>query len=115
MTISSVRPVHSVMIVVALAIGLAVDMRTGFPGQALISVAIWALLLYLLAQFAIAERRALMACLVIATAGEILMSLGWGIYTYRLHNIPLFVPPGHVLMLVLGIPLGAPFSRAHAE
>ena len=30
------------------------------------------------------ERRAFMACVVIPTAGEMLLSLGWGRYTYRL-------------------------------
>ncbi len=47
----------------------------------------------------------LFACLVIATIGEIVLSLGWGLYVYRLDNIPHFVPPGHVLMLMLGIAL----------
>jgi hypothetical protein len=42
---------------------------------------------------------------VIATAGEMFLSLGWGVYTYRLGNIPLYVPPGHALMLMLGIRL----------
>jgi hypothetical protein len=31
---------------------------------------------------------------VIATTGEMLLSLGWGQYTYRLGNVPMFVPPG---------------------
>ena len=104
-TVSGIRLRDSVLIVAALVIGLAIDVRTGFHGQALISAAIWGLLLYLLAQVDPSERIALMACLVIATAGEIFLSLVWGLYTYRLDNIPLFVPPGHVLMLMLGITL----------
>jgi hypothetical protein len=39
----------------------------------------------------------------IATAGELFLSLGWGLYTYRLGNVPMFVPPGHALMLMLGL------------
>lgn len=31
----------------------------------------------------------------IATAGELLFSLGFGMYEYRLANVPLYVPPGH--------------------
>ncbi|MGZ5139126.1 MAG: hypothetical protein ACXWCX_15110, partial [Burkholderiales bacterium] len=105
----------SVLIIAALTIGLAADVRTGFHGQALISAGIWALLLYLLAQFEQVERRALLSCLVIATAGEIFLSLGWGLYTYRLHNIPLFVPPGHVLLLMLGITMAQRISRRTAD
>jgi len=41
----------------------------------------------------------------IATAGELFLSLGWGLYTYRLGNVPMFVPPGHALMLMLGFSL----------
>ena len=36
------------------------------------------------------------------TAGEVFLSLVWGLYEYRLGNIPLFVPPGHVLLFFLG-------------
>lgn len=115
MTISGVRPLHSVLIVAALMTGLAADVKTGFHGQVLISAGIWALLLYLLAQFEIAERRALLSCLVIATAGEIFLSLGWGLYTYRLNNIPLFVPPGHVMLLMLGITMAQRMSKRVAD
>jgi hypothetical protein len=37
-----------------------------------------------------------------ATLGEIFLSLVWGLYEYRLSNIPLFVPPGHALLFMLG-------------
>src|SRR5439155_1732302 len=60
-------------------------------------------------------RYGLMACLVIATAGEIFLSLGWGLYAYRLGNIPLFVPPGHVLLLLLGLSLARRMSEAAAN
>jgi hypothetical protein len=61
-------------------------------------------------------RSAAMACLVLATAGELFLSLVWGLYTYRLGNIPFFVPPGHVLLLLLGLRLSRhiPQSAAHA-
>ena len=48
-----------------------------------------------------------MACLVFATAGELFLSLVWGLYEYRLGNIPLFVPPGHVLLFFLGMQIAA--------
>jgi hypothetical protein len=115
MTISCLRPGHSALIVVSLAVALAVEVRTGIHGQALISLAIWGLLLYLLVQVDRVDRRVLLSCLVIATAGEIFLSLVWGLYTYRLHNIPPFVPPGHVLLLMLGIALAQRISRRTAN
>ncbi|EGK73130.1 hypothetical protein METUNv1_00301 [Methyloversatilis universalis FAM5] len=42
-------------------------------------------------------------CLAWATFGEIVLSLLWGLYDYRLGNLPLFVPPGHVLLYALGV------------
>jgi len=115
MTVSSIRQRHTALIVVCLAVGLAFDVRTGFPGQVLISAAIWGVLLYLLDRVETHERHAFMACLVIATAGEMFLSLVWGLYTYRLHNIPLFVPPGHVLMLMLGIKMAQHMSKRTAD
>jgi len=93
------------LIVATLAIGLLVDRLTDIPGQAALSAAVWAVLFYVVRGVPTGERRALMACLVIATAGETLLSLGWGLYTYRLRNIPMFVPPGHALLLLLGLSL----------
>ncbi len=103
MTASGIRLPHIALIVAALAAALALDVRTGIAGQAAIGIAVWLLLSCLLGRVSAEERRALMACVVIATAGEMFLSLGWGLYTYRLENIPLYVPPGHALLLVLGI------------
>lgn len=105
MTASGIRAPHILLIAAALPAGLAVDLHTGFAGQAAIGVAFWALLSWLFGHVSAEERRALMACVVIATAGEMFLSLGWGLYTYRLGNIPLYVPPGHALMLLLGLRL----------
>ena len=50
-------------------------------------------------------RPALIACLAFAAAGEAFLSLAWGLYQYRLGNIPLFVPPGHGLVYLTGLRL----------
>ena len=115
MTIARIYPYHCTLIVAVLAVGLALDVHSGYVGQALISAGVWGLMLYLLRRVEIRERHALMACLVIATAGEIFLSLVWGLYTYRLDNIPLFVPPGHVLLLMLGIALAQRMSSRIAD
>lgn len=91
------------LIVATLACGLALDIGTTIVGQFVLSGAVWGVLLWLLCQVERDIRLGLMACLVIATAGELFLSLVWGLYTYRLANVPLFVPPGHVLLLLLGL------------
>jgi putative addiction module CopG family antidote len=57
---------------------------------------------WLLLKSASAERPALLACVVLASLGAVVLSLAWGLYDYRLGNIPPFVPPGHVLLFALG-------------
>jgi hypothetical protein len=42
---------------------------------------------------------------VIATLGEVVGSLIWGLYDYRLENLPAFVPPGHGLVYLAGFSL----------
>ena len=102
---NGLRPAHYVLIAATLVVGLAADVYTDFFGQLAIGAAVWAILFYLLGRVDLRDRRMLFACLVIATIGEITLSLGWGLYIYRLDNIPHFVPPGHVLLLMLGIAL----------
>jgi hypothetical protein len=46
-------------------------------------------------------------CVPIATLFEVYGSLIWGGYTYRLHNVPLYVPPGHALVYLFGITAAA--------
>jgi hypothetical protein len=41
--------------------------------------------------------------IVFATIGEVTGSLIWGVYHYRLHNLPLFIPPAHGLVYLSGI------------
>ena len=99
----------------ALALGLWADLQTELPGQFAIGLAIWALLLWLLAPLPAPARAVFFACVAIATAGELFLSLGWGLYVYRLGNVPLFVPPGHALMLLLGIALSRRMPGAAAR
>jgi hypothetical protein len=102
------------LIVATLVGGLAADVYTNIVGQTVIGLIVWLALFSLLSDVDSDTRFMLMACLVIATAGEIVLSLGWGLYTYRLDNIPLFVPPGHVLLLLLGLSLARGMSDGAA-
>jgi hypothetical protein len=85
--------------------GLIVDQYGGLAGQLLVSVWAWAVMFRLLETSPRKWRMPFWACLVWATAGEIFLSLVWGMYTYRLENVPFFVPPGHVLLFWLGLTL----------
>jgi hypothetical protein len=50
------------------------------------------------------ERRAQVAVVVgVATCFEVLGSIVWGVYRYRLGNLPLFVPPAHGLVYLTGL------------
>jgi hypothetical protein len=104
-SIPEIRARRVLMVTAALALGLWVDIHTDIVGQFAIGLGIWGLLLWLLAPLPRAARMVFLACVAIATAGELFLSLGWGLYVYRLHNVPLFVPPGHALMLLLGVAL----------
>jgi hypothetical protein len=98
----------NLLIVATLAGGLLVDQHWGpLYGQILASAVTWMLFVALWHRRPERERPALMACLLFATAGELFLSLAWGLYEYRLGNIPLFVPPGHVLLFFLGMQIAA--------
>ncbi|MEO7812164.1 MAG: hypothetical protein ABIR73_09005 [Usitatibacter sp.] len=90
------------LIVATIAIGLPVDQHWARYGQVMVSAAAWLMLAALWSRSDPRTRPALVACLLFATAGEVFLSLIWGLYDYRLGNIPLFVPPGHVLLFFLG-------------
>ena len=109
---SSPEPANLALLVSSLAIGLAVDQYGGLAGQLLTGACFWAVFFWLLKTNPREWRLPFYACLVWATAGEIYLSLVWGLYTYRLENIPLFIPPGHVLMLYLGLVFAPRVPRA---
>ncbi len=91
------------VVVATFAIGLIVDQYGGLTGQLAVSAWCWLLMLRLISVSPPQWRIAFFACLIWATAGEIFLSLIWGLYTYRLQNIPFFIPPGHVFLFWLGI------------
>jgi len=103
------------VIITTFVVGLYADVHTNILGQLSVSICVWALLFYLLNRVDRHQRYVLMACLTIATAGEMFCSLSWGLYTYRLHNIPMFVPPGHVLLLLLGLAVAPRMTEVAAR
>lgn len=94
---------QSVVIVVLLIVGLFIDQKMAWWGQSLTNLIIWIVLLAFLRTVTPAMQVSLVLCLGYATVGEMFLSLVWGLYEYRLHNVPLFVPPGHALLFTLGL------------
>ena len=90
-----------------IACGLLLDQHCEAWGQAITNVAVWLIFAAIVARAQRLEQISLIACVCYATAGEVFLSLVWGLYDYRLGNIPLFVPPGHALLFMLGVTLSA--------
>jgi hypothetical protein len=88
-----------------LAALLAVDTQVGRTGEVLLGAVTVAVLALACRRFD-AERRAMVVGVVLfATVGEVTGSLVWGVYTYRLHNLPPFIPPAHGLVYLAGLSL----------
>ena len=94
---------RALIICAVIAGGLAFDQLVPFWGQTLTSAGVWLLLWQWVRHAPREEKITLVSCVIYATLGECFLSLAWGLYDYRLGNVPAFVPPGHALLLMLGI------------
>jgi hypothetical protein len=88
-----------------LAALLAVDTQASLHEQWLLGALTWCGLLAALRPLEPLARAQALAVVAFATVGEVTGSLVWGVYTYRLHNLPLFIPPAHGLVYLSGIAL----------
>jgi hypothetical protein len=62
------------------------------------------------------QRVQIWICVAIATGYEIFGSLIWGIYHYRMHNLPLYVPAGHGIVYLFGLlAIGTPLIQRHGR
>jgi hypothetical protein len=97
-----------------LATLLALDRYATYPEQLALGVSTWLVLLGALTRVPAARRAQALGVVVFATVGEVTGSLVWGVYTYRLHNLPLFIPPAHGLVYLTGLALATATAR-HAR
>jgi hypothetical protein len=74
--------------------------RGGLVPQLLLGGTTAAFLIYF-ARRSNVDGRQIACAVVIATLGEIVLSLGWKLYSYQHAVIPLYVPPGHGLLYLL--------------
>ncbi|HEX5449447.1 MAG TPA: hypothetical protein VFW85_05265 [Gaiellaceae bacterium] len=97
-----------------LAALLAADHYASYPEQLGLGVLTWLMLFGALTRVPLERRVQTLGVVCFATVGEVTGSLIWGVYHYRLHNLPLFVPPAHGLVFLTGISLAAAL-REHAR
>lgn len=74
--------------------------REGLAFQLALGVAT-AAFLWLFARGSGVPTRQIVCAIVVATIGEVVLSIGWGLYSYQHALIPLYVPPGHGLFYAL--------------
>jgi hypothetical protein len=84
---------------------LYADRFVGLPGQLALGALTAAVLLALLRPLPPALRVQTLLVVAVATVGEVIGSIVWGLYTYRLENLPAFVPPAHGLVYLGGVAL----------
>ncbi len=90
-----------------LATLLAVDTQVHLRGQLVLGALTWVVLLASLRPLPALARAQALAVVAFATLAEVTGSLVWGVYTYRLHNLPTFIPPAHGLVYLSGIALAS--------
>jgi len=94
-----------------LAALLALDHFASYAEQIALGVVTWCVLAAALLRVHPERRAQALGVVVFATIGEITGSLIWGVYHYRLHNLPLFVPAAHGLVYLTGLSVAAAFGR----
>ena len=78
---------------------LALD-REGPLAQLALGLTTW-ILLWRIARGSGVAPRFIICAVILATCGEVVFSLLWGLYTYQHALIPLYVPPGHGIFYCL--------------
>ncbi len=94
-----------------LALGIPLDATAAPWAQPVVSLWAWTALLWIVVGAAPRHRLELAACVVLATAGELFLKDVWGLYEYRLGNLPLFIPAGHALVYAAAARMSAAAPR----
>ena len=97
-------------------IALPLDSASDAGQQLLLSVTAWTFLAVALALQPPAVRVQVITLVCVATALEVIGSIVWGAYRYRLGNLPLFVPAGHGLFYLAALRAASlPLLQQHAR
>jgi hypothetical protein len=93
---------RALLIVAYIGTLLAVDTQVGAGLQLVLGGCTWLALALACRSVSPALRVQALVVVCVATCAEIVGSLVWGVYTYRLENLPSFVPPAHGLVYLAG-------------
>jgi hypothetical protein len=104
------------MVLCVIAGFLALDHFGNTVDQLLLGAATWLILIASCASLSREDRARALLVVLVASCAEVLGSIVLGAYTYRLENLPAFVPPGHGLVYLAGLRISqsAPVRR-HAR
>jgi hypothetical protein len=103
------------LVVVWVAVVLGLDRGAPLGTQRLLGLVTWLLLLALLRGERRDTRVQVAVVVVFASVVEYVFA-GWlGVYVYRLHNVPSFVPPGHGLVYLAALSIGRSAWAARHE
>ena len=91
------------MVLCVIATFLALDHFATADEQLLLGGATWAILIASCLSLSAEDRARALLVVIVATCAEVLGSIVLGAYTYRLENLPAFVPPGHGLVFLAGL------------
>lgn len=98
------RPLPYAGMVLAVIAGfLALDHFANADEQLLLGAATWLILIASCTSLEREDRARALLVVVVATCAEVIGSIVLGAYTYRLENLPAFVPPGHGLVYLAGL------------
>jgi hypothetical protein len=95
---------HVISLVAAtLGGGIAFDALGPSWSQTAVSLWAWTALAWIAYGSTARHRLELAVCVILATLGELFLMEMWGLYHYRLGNLPLFIPPGHALVFAAAV------------
>lgn len=98
-------------LVAYLAALLAADHFASRDGQLGLGLLTWILLAALVIRLPAERIAQVVGVVAFATIAEFTGSILWGVYHYRLHNLPLFIPPAHGLVFLAGLSLSGSLAR----
>jgi hypothetical protein len=102
-----VAPVGVIVLVIGwITLVLALDADGGRWLQRLLGLVTWVVLGALLLCATPLVRVQTIVVVAFATAVEFTFSPLLGVYTYRFHNVPMYVPPGHGLVYLAALAIG---------
>jgi len=98
------------------AVALPLDRATSVLEQSALGLTAWVFLAIALRLQPAAVRMQIAILVALATVLEIIGSIVWGAYRYRLENLPLYVPAGHGLFYLAALRVASlPLLERHAR